>query len=129
MIDPGNADIDRQVGNLLLALGDGAGAWRQLSSTIERDPWSSAGYTTVADAFEQQGKVGDALELWQQAIVIDQTNPTPRLRKAQALYALGRAQEADALLEQITKQKWHAMWQGVVYQAQNLIDRGKQPTR
>jgi pentatricopeptide repeat protein len=48
---------------------------------IERDPWSGAGYTTVADAFERQGRVADALDLWQQAIVIDQTNPTPRLRK------------------------------------------------
>jgi tetratricopeptide (TPR) repeat protein len=127
MIDPGNADIDRQLGQLLLATGDSAGAWRQLSSTIERDPWSSAGYVTVADTFEQQGKVADALELWQQAIVIDQTNPTPRLRKAQALIALGRTAEGDALLEQITKAKWHDVWQGVVYQAKGLLDRGKPP--
>jgi hypothetical protein len=126
MIDPGNADIDRQLGQLLLATGDSAGAWRQLSSTIERDPWSSSGYVTVADTFEQQGKVADALELWQQAIVIDQTNPTPRLRKAQALIALGRSDEGDALLEQITKAKWHDVWQGVVYQAKGLLERGKQ---
>ncbi|HEY5948786.1 MAG TPA: tetratricopeptide repeat protein, partial [Kofleriaceae bacterium] len=129
MIDPGNSDIDRQIGNLLLAIGDSAGAWRQLSSTIERDPWSSAGYTTVADSFEQQGKVAEALELWQQAIVIDQTNPTPRLRKAQALIALGRAQEGDALLEQISKQKWHDVWSGVVAQAKGLLERGKPPVR
>ena len=38
---------------------------------------------------------------WQQAIVIDQTNPTPRLRKAQALIALGRDAEGDALLHEI----------------------------
>jgi tetratricopeptide (TPR) repeat protein len=129
MIDPGNDQIDRQLGHMLLAVGDGAGAWRQLSSTIERDPWSSTGYVTVADTFEQQGKVADALELWQQAIVIDQTNPTPRLRKAQALIALGRADEGDKLLEQITKQKWHDVWQGVVHQASGLLERGKQPVR
>jgi tetratricopeptide (TPR) repeat protein len=126
MIDPGNAEIDRQLGQLLLATGDAAGAWRQLSSTIERDPWSSSGYVTVADTFEQQGKVADALELWQQAIVIDQTNPTPRLRKAQALIALGRTAEGDALLEQIANAKWHDVWQGVVYQAKGLLERGKQ---
>ena len=126
MIDPGNADIDRQLGQLLLATGDTAGAWRQLSSTIERDPWSSAGYVTVADTFEQQGKVADALALWHQAMVIDQTNPTPRLRKAQALIALGRTAEGDALLEQIATTKWHDVWQGVVYQAKGLIERGKQ---
>ncbi len=125
-IDPDNADIDRNLGNLLLATGDTAGAWRQLSSTIERDPWSSSGYITVADAFEQQGKVADALELWQQAIVIDQTNPTPRLRKAQALIALGRTEEGDALLTQVANGTWHAVWQGTVYQAKNLLERGKQ---
>jgi tetratricopeptide (TPR) repeat protein len=129
LVDPGNGDIDRQLGNLLLAIGDSAGAWRQLSSTIERDPWSSTGYTTVADAFERQGKIGEALELWQQAIVIDQTNPTPRLRKAQALIALGRTAEGEALLEQIANGKWHDMWNGVVYQAKDLIRRGKPTIR
>ncbi len=119
-IDPQNADIDRQLGELLLAAGDEAGAWRQLSSTIERDPWSGSGYMTVAESFERRGKVVDALPYWQQAIVIDQTNPTPRLRKAQALIALGRNQEGDQLLAQITSQKWHDIWSGVVYQAQAL---------
>ncbi|NVB79466.1 MAG: VWA domain-containing protein [Kofleriaceae bacterium] len=126
LIDPGNIDIDRQVGELLLAVGDSAGAWRQLSSTIERDPWSSAGYTTVADTFEREGRVTDALDMWQQAIVIDQTNPTPRLRKAQALIALGRTAEGDALLAQIASGKWHEIWSSTVYQAKNLLERGKQ---
>src|SRR5262249_17804461 len=128
-IDPGNVEIDRQLGDLLLAVGDSAGAWRQLSSMIERDPWSSAGYTSVATTFESQGKVNEALAFWQQAIVIDQTNPTPRLRKAQALFALGRTAEGDALLHQITSQKWHDVWASVVYQAQDLERRGKQPVR
>ena len=119
-IDPGNAEIDRQLGELLLAAGDEAGAWRQLSSTIERDPWSGTGYMMVAESFERRGKVLDALPYWQQAIVIDQTNPTPRLRKAQALIALGRNQEGDQLLAQITSQKWHDIWSGVVFQAQAL---------
>ncbi|HEY5923050.1 MAG TPA: VIT domain-containing protein [Kofleriaceae bacterium] len=129
MIDPGNESIDTQVGTLLLNTGDPAGAWRQLSSAIERDPWSSSGYITVANSFEQQGKVADALSLWEQAIVIDQTNPTPRLRKAQALIALGRTQEGDALLAQVANGKWHDVWSSVVYQAKNLIERGKKPTR
>jgi hypothetical protein len=45
----------------------------------------------VAEAFERQGKLADALAFWQQAIVIDQTNPTPRLR--------GIAYQARELLE------------------------------
>ncbi|HEX7702975.1 MAG TPA: hypothetical protein VF403_19690, partial [Kofleriaceae bacterium] len=119
-VDQGNTQIDQQLGELLLAVGDEAGAWRQLSSTIERDPWSGTGYMTVAETFERRGKVADALPFWQQAIVIDQTNPTPLLRKAQALMALGRRGEGDALLKQITQQKWHDVWSGVVYQAQEL---------
>ena len=124
-IDPGNTQIDATLGELLLAVGDSQGAWRQLSSTIERDPWSGSGYMTVADAFEREGKVGAALPFWQQAIVIDQTNPTPRLRKAQALIALGRTGEGDALLGEIVHQHWHDVWSNVVYQAQDLLARGK----
>ncbi|HEY1546185.1 MAG TPA: tetratricopeptide repeat protein, partial [Kofleriaceae bacterium] len=122
-IDPGNIETDRMLGELLLAVGDRDGAWRQLSTTIERDPWSSSGYSIVAESFEHQGKVDDALPFWQQAIIIDQTNPTPRLRKAQALLALGRTKDADELLHQITGQKWHDVWSNVVEQARELATR------
>ncbi len=124
-IDPGNPEIDRMLGELQLAVGNTTEAWRQLSGVIERDPMAGAGYTTVAEAFEAQGKVAEALDYWQQAIVIDQTNPTPRIRKAQALIALGRAAEGDAILEQVTKAKWHDIWMGQVYQAKSLLERGK----
>jgi tetratricopeptide (TPR) repeat protein len=124
-VDPGDAQIDEQLGTLLLAVGDTKGAWRQLSGTIERDPWSGAGYMTVAEAFERQGKVDAALPFWQQAIVIDQTNPTPRLRKAQALIALGRTAEGDDLLREIATHKWHDIWSNVVYQAQNMLSAGR----
>jgi predicted Zn-dependent protease len=80
---------------------------------------------TVADTFERRGKVADALPYWQQAIVIDQTNPTPRLRKAQALIALGQTREGDQLLHDITNQKWHDIWSNVVSQAQELERRTK----
>ncbi len=125
-VDPGNPEIDRQLGELLLSVGDKEEAWRQLSSVIERDPMSGAGYTTVADAFERQGRVAESLAYWQQAIVIDQTNPTPRLRKAQALIALGRTAEGDALLTEIANTKWHDLWGSVGWQAKYLLDRGKQ---
>ena len=128
-IDPGNNAIDQTLGQLLLAVGDRAGAWRALSSTIERDPWSGAGYTIVAEAFEHEGKVADALPFWHQAVIIDQTNPTPRLREAQALIALGRTAEGDAELKDIANRKWHDAWSNVVYQAQELLAREKKPSR
>nr|MBA3461314.1 hypothetical protein [Deltaproteobacteria bacterium] len=95
------------------------------STVIERDPMAGTGYMTVAEAFERRGKVAEALDFWQQAIVIDQTNPTPRLRKAQALIALGRSAEGDALLQQIVDRTWHDIWSNVPYQAKYLLERGK----
>jgi tetratricopeptide (TPR) repeat protein len=122
-IDPDNTTIDRQMADLLFAVGNTQGAWRELSSVIERDPWSGQSYATVATAFEQQGKVAEAVDLWQQAIVIDQTNPTHRMRKAQALIALGRNAEGEAILRDITQQRWHSMWSGTVAQAQAMLTR------
>ena len=74
-----------------------------------------------------QGRVAEALEFWQQAIVIDQTNPTPRLRKAQALIALGRTAEGDALLAEIASRKWHERYDWTVSQVRSLIERAKRP--
>jgi tetratricopeptide (TPR) repeat protein len=128
-VDPGNTQIDESLGELLLAVGDKPGAWRQLSSAIERDPMSGLGYTMVAEAFERHGRVADSLEFWDQAVRIDQTNPTPRLREAQALIALGRASEGDAILKEIGSRTWHNAYSGVVYQAKELLLRGKQPSR
>jgi tetratricopeptide (TPR) repeat protein len=122
-IDPDNATIDRQMADLLFGVGNTQGAWRQLSSVIERDPWSGTSYATVASAFEQQGRVAEAVDIWQQAVVIDQTNPTHRMRKAQALIALGRNAEGEAILRDITQQKWHSMWGGTVAQAQAMLTR------
>ncbi|MFT3692251.1 MAG: VIT domain-containing protein [Kofleriaceae bacterium] len=119
-VDPGNPQIDAALGEMLLAVGDEAGAWRQLSTVIEREPWTGTGYMTVAETFQRRGKVEQALPYWQQAIVIDQTNPTPRLRKAQALLALGRKDEARVLVKDITSQKWHDVWSNVLYEAQEL---------
>src|SRR4029077_18404186 len=69
-VDPGNPQIDIDLGQLELAIGNTTEAWRQLSRVIERDPMSGQGYQIVADVFEKQGKVADALDYWQQAIVI-----------------------------------------------------------
>ncbi|MEO8701270.1 MAG: VIT domain-containing protein, partial [Kofleriaceae bacterium] len=126
-IDPGNAQIDSLLGELQLAVGDKTEAFRQLSSVIERDPMSGDGYQTVAQAFESQGRVAEALEYWHQATIIDQTNPTPRLREAQAMIALGRAAEGDKLLAEIANRKWHVRWDSVVYQVKAMIERAKQP--
>jgi tetratricopeptide (TPR) repeat protein len=124
-IDEGNPEIDQQLGELYLATGNTAEAWRQLSTVIERDPMAGTGYMTVAAAFEQQGRVEAALAYWQQAIVLDQTDPTPRVRKAQALIALGRQDDGDALLREVANRTWHDAYQGMVWQARSLLQQRK----
>ncbi len=123
-VDPDNPQIDQTMGALMLAVGDTRQAWRQLSTVIEQAPMSGTGYQTVAEVFERQGRIADAIDLWQQAIVIEQTNPTPRLRKAQALIAVGRAEEGDALLAEIVSRDWHAMHAGTKETARSLLARG-----
>ena len=122
-IDPGNTQVDSLLGDLELALGNSAAAWRELSTVIERDPMSGDGYQLVANAFEMQGRVAEALPYWEQALRIDQTNPTPRFRKAQALAALGRRDEADAVLRDIAGRTWHERWAGIADQARALLER------
>ena len=126
-IDPGNGQIDSQLGELLLSVGDTKEAWRHLSSVIEREPMSGDGYAVVAQAFESQGRVAEAVEYWHQALVLDQTNPTHRMRKAQALIALGKTAEGDALLAEIANRKWHVRWDGIVYQVKSMIERARRP--
>jgi predicted Zn-dependent protease len=128
-IDSGNPQIDQTLGDLLLAVGDTKEAWRYLSTMIERDPMSGEGYAAVAQAFETQGRVAEAVDYWHGALILDQTNPTPRMRKAQALIALGKTVEGDTLLAEIAGRKWHARWDGIVYQVKALIERAKQPNR
>ena len=119
-VDPDNAQIDRAIGELLLAGGRREEAWRQLSTAIERRPMEGDGWALVAEVMEREGRLEEALGYWQQAIVIDQTNPTWRLRKAQALFALGRDADGDALLDEIAGRTWHDRWAGVVYQVESM---------
>ncbi len=122
-LDADNPQVDRQIGELLLAGGRRDEAWRQLSTAIERHPTDGDGWALVAEVMEKEGRLDDAVGYWQQAVVIDQTNPTWRLRKAQALFALGRDADAKALLKEITSRTWHDRWANVVWQVQTMVSQ------
>jgi len=87
---------------------------------------SGAGYATVAQTFESQGRVAEAVPYWHQAVILDQTNPTHRMREAQALIALGKIAEGDAILNDVASRRWHERWSGVVYQVKAMLERAKQ---
>lgn len=122
-LDPDNGAIDRQIGELLLAGGRRDEAWRQLSTAIERHPMEGDGWALVAEVMEKEGRLDESLTYWQQAVVIDQTNPTWRMRKAQTLFALGREDEGKAMLKEITGTKWHERWMNVTYQVQTMLQQ------
>lgn len=124
-IDPANAQIDQQVGELLLDLDRPEEAMRQLSTAIERNPLEGSGWILVADTLERHAQYDQALATWQEAVVIDQTNPGPRLRKAQLLYALGRSAEADTIVKDAATRKWHDRFWNDAYQLQSLARQRK----
>ena len=57
--------------------------------------------------------------------MIDQTNPGPRLRKAQLLYAMGRTDEGDAIVRDAAPRKWHDRYAQDAWQLTSLAQQRK----
>jgi tetratricopeptide (TPR) repeat protein len=117
---PDDARVANVAGELLLELGHADEAWRQLSTQIERAPMDGAAWGVLAGVFTRAGQGERALTYWQEAVILDQTNPTPRLEQARLFYALGRDAEGDARLREIAGRRWHDRWSWVTYQAAQL---------
>ena len=122
-LDLGDGTIDRDLGEMLLRDGDRTEAWRYLSSQIDRDPYSSAGYVAAAAVYAKLGRLAEAQPFRHQAVLVDQTNPALRLQEAQELLALGRSAEAKAELHDIVSRHWHTSYDGVVANAKALLAR------
>jgi ferric-dicitrate binding protein FerR (iron transport regulator)/tetratricopeptide (TPR) repeat protein len=120
--DPDNQDIDRLCAELLWSLGRGDEAWRQLASTLDRHGAEGEALAWVADALERGGDLDRADAVWARAIGVEPTDPTHRLRRAQNMLATGqlRAQQAHALLDEITTGTWQPRFAFVVDQARRL---------
>lgn len=118
--DPDNAEIDRLQAELLWSLGDDDRAWRALSSVIDRHPQEGEALAWLANALERGGRLERADAVWQRAILVEPTEPTHRLRRAQNL--LGREQDAEAarLLAEIREGEWQPRFAFVVVQAKQL---------
>jgi tetratricopeptide (TPR) repeat protein len=119
-MDPANPQIDVLAGQMLLSVGKTEEAMRHLATAIEREPMEGTGWILVADTLERNGRYSEALETWQQAVVIDQTNPGPRLRLAQLCYAMGMSEEGDQVLRDASGRKWHDRFVNDVWQLESL---------
>lgn len=118
--DPDNGEIDRLCADLLWSLGRDAEAWRALSSVIDRHPQEGEALAWLANALERAGELERADSVWQRAILVEPTEPTHRLRRAQNL--LGREQDGEAaeLLADIREGEWQPRFDFVVTQAKQL---------
>jgi tetratricopeptide (TPR) repeat protein len=117
--DPGGAS-DALLAQLLFSVGDHDGAFRVLSSKIDRDPMSGEAWGEIAGQFEAAGLVDRSLPYWHEALILDQTNPTWRVRNARALTAVGRTAEAKDILTEVLRRRWHARWEWTIYEAREL---------
>jgi hypothetical protein len=126
-LDPDDDPREQAVADQLLAAGQDDEAMRVLSTMIERHPMEGTGWGAMAETLEREGRLDAARDAWHHAVVIDQTNPSWRVRDAQVLFALGRDGEAIAELKDVTNRKWHERWGMVVSQAQQLLARTTQP--
>ena len=120
-MDPDNAARERQLGELLLAVGQDDEAWRYLSSPIDRAPREGASFQGAAEVLERQGKLDRALGLWRRAFAIDATNPTWLQRQAMVELAMNRKDAAKATVRRILDRSWHARWAGVTWWAQDAV--------
>ncbi|MBP6838785.1 MAG: FecR domain-containing protein [Kofleriaceae bacterium] len=124
-LDPDHNELDRRMARLLLTAGRAEEAWRYLSTAIERHPYDGAGYLVVGDAQAEAGFADQALATFRQALVLDQTNPAPRLRVIQLLYTLGRPAEGDEVLRQALAVRWHERFWNERYQLDQLARQRK----
>ena len=118
-MDPDNADRERQLAELLLAVGNDEEAWRYLSSPIDRAPREGTSFQGAAEVLERAGKLEPARGLWRRAFAIDATNPTWLQRQAMTELAMGQKDAARATVQKILDRRWHVRWDGVTWWAQN----------
>lgn len=117
--DPGGG-ADALLAQLLFAAGDNDAAFRVLSSRIDRDPMSGEAWAAIATQFQSAGRVEQSLPYWHEAVILDQTNPTWRVNNARALAAVGRSAEAQQILREVLRRRWHNRWEWTIYEAREL---------
>ncbi len=118
--DPDNAFIDELTAGLLYSHQLPARAWRQLSSIAERHPHEGEAHARVAKRLAHEGDLEAALRSLDTAILVEPTNPTWLLQRAQILIAANEPTRAKADLKTIAAGDWQDRFSAVLYQAKTL---------
>jgi predicted Zn-dependent protease len=105
----------------LFSIGEKTAAWRQVSTAIEKQPMAPSGWEAAANFYQRHGDAATAVGYWHEAMILDQTNPRWRIRKAQSLLDAKQLVESKALLQSVLKQRWHERFAFEVEDARYLL--------
>ncbi len=118
--DPDNALIDELTASLLYSHQLPKRAWRQLSSIAERHPNEGTAHARVATLLAHEGDLTAALRSLDTAILVEPTNPTWLLQRAQILIAADESARAKVDLKTLAAGDWQDRFSQVLYQAKTL---------
>jgi tetratricopeptide (TPR) repeat protein/serine/threonine protein kinase len=100
-ISPQSAVIATGVGNVLFLAGRFDDAITQCRKALELDPGAVAAHTVLRWAYEKKGMQAEALAAFEQERSFAGETPTTQAKKAHVLAAIGRVDEAKAILDEI----------------------------
>ena len=127
-ISPQSAVIATGVANVLFLGGRFDEAIAQTRRALELDPGAVAAYTVLRWSYEQKGMHQEALATYEQERSFAGDTPTTRAKRAHVLAAVGRHDEARAILEQILANRsdqWVTAYEiAIIYSWLGDLDKG-----
>jgi tetratricopeptide (TPR) repeat protein len=100
-ISPQSAVIATAVANVLFLAGKFDEAIKQCRKSLELDPGAVAAHTVLRWAYELKGMHSEALAAFEQERSFAGDTPTTHAKRAHVLAAIGKKEEARAILEEI----------------------------
>jgi tetratricopeptide (TPR) repeat protein len=127
-ISPQSAVIATGVANVLFLAGRFDDAIAQSRKALELDPGAVAAHTVLRWSYEQKEMHQEALATFEQERSFAGDTPTTRAKRAHVLAAVGRHDEARALLEEILakrNEQWVTAYEiAIIYSWLGDLDKG-----
>jgi TolB-like protein/Flp pilus assembly protein TadD/tRNA A-37 threonylcarbamoyl transferase component Bud32 len=127
-ISPQSAVIATGVANVLFLASKFDEAIAQCRKALELDPGSVAAHTVLRWSYERKGMEAEALAAYEQERSFAGDTPTTHAKRAHLLAAIGKHDEARAILEEIVsrrKEQWVTAYEiAIIYGLLGDIDNG-----
>lgn len=95
-VDPGHADANLQLGTIEVWMRNYPKAEEFFALAYKRNPQNPTILNNLALSLHEQGKVGPAMPLYEQALKMDPENPSVRINFARGLMNVGQGERALA---------------------------------